>query len=108
VSVADLRNSHVLIQAHFQKDDRRKLEVVLNRVSLRGGEIDGGSIEKALTVSPNWKVPSDFQAVRQAQNTATTLVSKDGPVGRVLTAMAKAASGKPVTETRKRRFSLFA
>jgi len=107
VSVADLRNSHVLIQAHFQKDDRRKLEVVLNRVSLRGGEIDGGSIEKALTVTPNWKVPSDFHAVRQAQNTATTLVSKDGPVARVLTAMAKAVSGKTAPETRKRRFSLF-
>ena len=37
VSVADLRNSHVLIQAHFQKDDRRKLEVVLNRFEPASG-----------------------------------------------------------------------
>jgi pilus assembly protein CpaE len=108
VSVADLRNSHLLIQAHFPKDDGRKLEVVLNRFGQRVGEIDAGSIEKALTVMPNWKVPSDFHAVREAQNAATALVSRDGPVARVLTAMAKAACGKPATEARKKRFSLFA
>ena len=73
----------------------------------RAGELDAGSIEKALTVTPNWKIPSDFNAVREAQNTATALVSGDGPVARVLTAMAKAACGKPATEARKRRFSLF-
>jgi pilus assembly protein CpaE len=108
VSVTDLRNSHLLIQSHFQKDDRRKLEVVLNRFSHRAGEIDAGSIEKALTVAPNWKVPSDFHAVRRAQNTAAALVSRDSPVARVLTSMARAACGNSVTETRKRRFSLFA
>jgi pilus assembly protein CpaE len=108
VSVAELRNSHLLIQSHFQQDDRRKLEVVLNRFGQRSGEMDAGSIEKALTVAPNWKLPSDFQAVRQAQNTATALVSGDGPVARVLTSMAKAAWGKPATEMRRKRFSLFA
>ena len=107
VTVADLRNAHLLIQAHFQKDDRRKVEVVLNRFGSRTGEIDAASIEKALTVAPNWKVPSDFQAVRQAQNEATALVNKDGPVTRVLTAMARAACGKAGNEVRKRRFGLF-
>jgi pilus assembly protein CpaE len=108
VSVADLRNSHHVIQAHFQGEDRRKLEVVLNRFGARTGEIDAESIEKALTVMPNWKVPSDFQSVRQAQNTATALVSKDSHITRVLTAMARAACGKSAAENRKRRFSLFA
>ena len=107
VSIADLRNSNLLIQTHFQKDERRKLEVVLNRFGQRVGEIDAGSIERALGGTPNWKVPSDFHSVREAQNTATALVSKDGAVARVLTAMAKAACGKSATETRKRRFSLF-
>jgi pilus assembly protein CpaE len=107
VSVVDLRNAHLLIQSHFQKDERRKLEVVLNRYGLRAGEIDADSIERALTVTPNWKVPSDFHALRQAQNTATALVSRDGPVARVFTAMAKAACGKTANEVRKRRFSLF-
>jgi pilus assembly protein CpaE len=107
VSVADLRNSHLLVQAYFEKDDRRKLEVVLNRFGLRAGEIDAESIEKALTVAPNWKIPSDFHAVRRAQNTASDLVSHDGPVARVLIAMAKVACGKAALEVRKRRFSLF-
>lgn len=108
VSVADLRNSHLLIQSHFQKEDRGKLETVLNRFGQRSGEIDGDGIEKALAAPPNWKIPSDFHAVREAQNSATALVSRDGAVARVLTAMAKAACGKPGAEVRKRRFSLFA
>lgn len=107
VSVADLRNAHLLIQGYFPKEDRSKLEVVLNRFSPRVGEIDAASIERALTVSPNWKVPSDFPGVREAQNTGTALVSRDGPVARVLTAMAKTACGKSGTENRKRRFGLF-
>jgi len=108
VSVADLRNSHLLIQTHFQKEERRKLETVLNRVGPRSGEIDSDSIEKALAAPANWKIPSDFHAVREAQNAATALVAKDSPVARVLTSMAKAACGKPAVEARRRRFSLFA
>jgi len=107
VSVTDLRNAHHLIQAHFEKEDRRKLDVVLSRYSPRAGEIDAASIEKALTVSPNWRIPSDFHAVRHAQNTATALISNDSAVTRVITAMARPAGGKTATETRKRRFGLF-
>jgi pilus assembly protein CpaE len=107
VSVADLRNAHHIVQAHFEKDDRRKLEVVLNRVGSASGDIDGESIQRALMVPPNWKVPSDFHAARAAQNTATALVSKDGSVTRVLIAMARAACGKGAVETRKRMFGLF-
>ena len=107
VSVADLRNCHHLVQAYFQGEDRRKLEVVLNRFGVRAGEIDAAGIEKALTVAPSWKIPSDFHAARQAQNTATALAANDGQVTRVLTAMARAACGKATAETRKRRFGLF-
>jgi pilus assembly protein CpaE len=107
VSVADLRNAHVIIQGYFEKEGRHKLEVVLNRYGLRAGEIDAQSIERALTVAPNWKVPSDFHAVREAQNTATALVTRDGPVTRAVTAMAKATCGKAANEVRKKRFLLF-
>lgn len=107
VSVADLRNAHLLIQGYFAKEDRAKLEIVLNRFGVHVGEIDAGSIEKALTVAPNWKIPSDFHGVREAQNTGTALVSRDGPVARVLTAMAKMACGKSGAENRKRKFGLF-
>jgi pilus assembly protein CpaE len=107
VSVADLRNAHLIIQSHFQKDERRKLEVVLNRYGVRSGEIDAESVERALTVTPTWKIPSDFHTVREAQNAATALVTKECPLARTIAAMARIACGKPGNEVRKKRFGLF-
>jgi pilus assembly protein CpaE len=106
VSVVELRNSHRFIAANFKGETARKLEVVLNRYAPRAGEIDEESIRRALTISPNWRIPSDYQAARQAQNTATALAMKDGPITRALTGMAKAATGK-AQESKKRRFGLF-
>jgi pilus assembly protein CpaE len=107
VSVVELRNSNRFIVANLKGDATRKLEIVLNRFTPRAGEIDEESIRKALTLSPTWKVPSDFQAVRQAQNTATALALKDSCISRVLVSMAKAACGKAIEEGKKRRFGLF-
>jgi len=107
VSVTELRNSNRFIGAFFKGAAARKLDVVLNRFATHVGEIDQESITKALTVSPAWKIPSDFLAVRAAQNTATALVLKDGPVSRVLMSMARAACGKTAQEVRKKRFNLF-
>jgi pilus assembly protein CpaE len=106
VSIVELRNSHRFIAANFKGDAVRKLEVVLNRYAPRAGEIDEESINRALTVAPTWRIPSDFQTVRRAQNTATALAMKDGSIARVLTSMAKAACGR-AEESRKRRFGLF-
>jgi pilus assembly protein CpaE len=107
VSVTELRNANRLIRAHFKGENARKLEVVLNRYAPRAGEIDEDSITKALTVSPAWKIPSDYWSVRSAQNTATALALKDGPVTRSLMYMARAACGKGAEEIKKRRFRLF-
>jgi pilus assembly protein CpaE len=107
VNVVELRNSHRLIDALFEGEARRKLEVILNRFAARVNEIDEPGIAKALMVPLNWKVPSDFQAIRSAQNEATALVLKNGAVTRVLTSMAKAACGKAPDEIKKRRFGLF-
>jgi pilus assembly protein CpaE len=107
VSVPELRNSNRLIGAHFKDEAGRRLEVVLNRYTPRIGEIDEEGIVNALTISPKWRIPSDFQAVRRAQNTATALAEKDGSITRVLTHMAKAACGKGSEENKKRRFGLF-
>jgi pilus assembly protein CpaE len=105
VSVAELRNSNRFIAASFKGDAIRKLAVVLNRYAPRSGEIDEESITRALTVVPAWKIPSDYQAVRSAQNSATALVMKDGPITNVLRQMARTACGKP--EEKKKKFSLF-
>lgn len=107
VSVSDLRNAHRFITALFPGEAVRKLEIVLNRYAVRAGEIDEQSIADALTMAPAWKIPSDYATVHWAQNAATALVNKDGPVTRALTAMARAACGAPPVEVRKKRFSLF-
>jgi pilus assembly protein CpaE len=106
-SVAELRNSHRIVSELFEGERQRKLEVVLNRYSARAGELDEQSIEKALKTTPNWKVPSDFLAVRRAQDAGAELVAKDGVISRVITGMAKAACGKTASDGKKRRFGLF-
>jgi pilus assembly protein CpaE len=107
VSVTELRNSNRLIQAYFKSSEASKLEVVLNRYTVRAGEIDEESIAKALQVTPAWKVPSDYQSVRRAQNTATALCLKEGSITNVLKNMAKKASGRETDVNKKRRFGLF-
>jgi pilus assembly protein CpaE len=107
VSVTELRNSNRLITREFKDQAVRKLDVVLNRYSPSAGEIDQPTIAKALTLSPAWQIPFDNVAVRAAQNAASALISKDGPVTRVLTQMARTACGKPVEELKKKRFGLW-
>jgi pilus assembly protein CpaE len=110
VSVAELRNSHRMIDAYFEGDARQTLEVVLNRFALRAGEIDEASVAGALmlpSLDSSWKIPNGFQEVRDAQNTATALIIKGGPVARVISEMARAACGKTPSREKKRRFGLF-
>ncbi|MGA1983686.1 MAG: hypothetical protein ABSG84_14620, partial [Acidobacteriaceae bacterium] len=84
-----------------------KVEVVLNRYAARTLAIDEASITKALTVPIAWKVPGDFPAARNAQNTATPLVLEDSPISRAIKQMAKAASGVHEAPEKKKRFQLF-
>jgi pilus assembly protein CpaE len=105
VSVADLRNANRFITANFVGEGSERLEVVLNRYTPRVDEIREDSIAKALTVTPAWKVPNDYQAVRGAQNAAAALALKNGPVTTVLTQMARTVCGRP--EKKKGKFSLF-
>ncbi len=106
VSVSELRNCHRMILRHFAGAGGGKLEVVLNRFAPRGGEIDEESIAKVLLGHPRWKVPSDYQAVRRAQDAATALVAKDGSISKAIFDMARSASGTGA-EVEKKKFSLF-
>ena len=106
VSIPELRNANRMIAEFFKASDAR-LEIVLNRFAPRALGIDEEHITKALTRAPNWKIPSDYAAVRQAQNTATPLALEDSPVSRVIRQMARAACGLPASNDKKKRFSLF-
>jgi len=106
VDVSELRNSNRLI-SELLKDSGAKIEVVLNRYMPRTALIDEDSINKALTMRASWKIPSDYNAVRCARNTATPLVMKDSAITRVIQQMAKAATGTAPEPERKKRFGLF-
>ena len=90
VGVSELRNANRLITELF-KASGAKLEVVLNRFTSRALSIDEASITKALTMPAAWKVPGDYPAARNAQNTATPLALEDSPISRVIQQMSRAA-----------------
>ena len=106
VGVSDLRNSNRIVSQFFGAGFS-KLEIVLNRFMPRSLGIDEESITKALTKPASWKVPNDYAAARNAQNTATPLILEDSPISRTLRQMARVTCGlSPIADKRK-RFSLF-
>jgi pilus assembly protein CpaE len=100
VSIPELRNANRLI-AEFFGGNCNRLEVVLNRYAPRVTGIDEDSVTKALTTPAKWRVPSDYPAVKRAQNTATALADADSPVSRVIRQMARTACGLPATQKKK-------
>jgi pilus assembly protein CpaE len=106
-SIPDLRNSNRLISQFFTGGGP-KLEIVINRFDPRSLGVAEEHITKALTRPPNWKIPNDFAAVRQMQNTATPLALADSPISRLIRQMARAVSGQPEPEApKKKSFSFF-
>jgi pilus assembly protein CpaE len=107
VGVSELRNANRLITQLF-KSSGAKVEVVLNRYTSRALSIDEASITKALTMPVGWRVPGDYPAARNAQNTATPLALEDSPIARAIREMSRAASGvNDQPEKKKQRFQLF-
>jgi pilus assembly protein CpaE len=107
VSVVDLRNANRFVSRYFHGAESGKLQIVLNRFQARSLEIDEAAITKALTLPAKWKIPNDFVAARRALNAGIALASEDSPIARVLTEMARAASGLGAVPEKKRKFGLF-
>ena len=102
--IPELRNSNRLISQFFSAGDP-KLEIVINRYQLRALGVDDEHITKALTRPAQWKIPNDYDAVRQMQNTATPLVLEDSPISRLIREMAGSVTGQPVPQGKKKGFS---
>jgi pilus assembly protein CpaE len=106
-SIPDLRNSNRLISQFFTGGGP-KLDIVVNRFDPRSLGVAEEHITKALTRPPTWKIPNDFAAVRQMQNTATPLALADSPISRLIRQMARAVSGQPDPEpVKKKVFGIF-
>jgi len=103
-AIPELRNSNRLIGQFFSAGGP-KLEVVLNRYDPRSSGVSDDSIKKALTRDPSWKIPNDFSAVRQMQNTGTPLVLEDSSISRIIREMASTITGIPVPQEKKKGFS---
>jgi pilus assembly protein CpaE len=104
--IPELRNSNRLISQFFTAGNP-KLEIVLNRYQPRALGVGDEHITKALTRPATWKIPNDYAAVRQMQNTATPLVLEDSPISRLIKEMARSVTGQPEAPAKKRGFKLF-
>jgi len=106
VGVAELRNANRLISTVLRPSGA-KIEVVLNRYSSRALSFDEASITKALTMSPAWKIPGDYAAARDAQNTATPLALETSAISRAIHEISKSVAGSNEMPEKKRRFQFF-
>ena len=104
--IPELRNSNRLISQFFSSGGP-KLEIVINRYEPRAMGVSDETISKALTRAPNWKIPNEYSAVRQMQNTATPLALGDSPVSRLIRQMATSICGQRATQPKKKGFRLF-
>lgn len=103
-SVPELRNSNRLISQFFSGGGPN-LEIVINRYQPHALGVGDEHIAKALTRPVQWKIPNDFAAVRQMQNTATPLVLQDSPIARRIREMASSITGQVVPQAKKKGFS---
>lgn len=106
VAVSELRNSNRLITEFFAPGTS-SLEVILNRYAPNSAGIDEVNIQKALTVPIAWRIPSDYEVVQRAQNTATPLATGESEIAQTIRKIVRSAAGLPAVAEKKRRFSLF-
>jgi len=104
--IPELRNSNRLISQFFTVGSP-KLEIVINRYEPRALGVSDETITKALTRPATWKIPNDYAAVRQMQNTATPLALGDSPVAKLIRQMAVSICGQRATQPKKKGFKLF-
>jgi pilus assembly protein CpaE len=104
--IPELRNSNRLISQFFTVGSP-KLEIVINRYEPRALGVSDETITKALTRPVNWKIPNDYAAVRQMQNTATPLAMGESPIAKVVKQMAHSICGQRATAPKKKGFRLF-
>jgi pilus assembly protein CpaE len=104
--IPELRNSNRLISQYFTSGSP-KLDIVINRYEPRALGVSDETITKALTRPATWKIPNDYAAVRQMQNTATPLALSDSPISRLIKQMATAICGVRAAQPKKKGFRLF-
>jgi pilus assembly protein CpaE len=105
MSIPSLRNARRMMSYAAHMDRSPRIQVVLNRFDACEIDIREENAIKALARPADWKVPNDFAAVRDAQNSGVPLALENSPISEVLNRMAKSACGKPFeTEKQRKKF----
>jgi len=102
VSIPELRNSNRLA-SDLLNAKVPNFEIVLNRYEASSLGLDDDHITKIITRKPKWKVPNDFSAVREMQNSAVPLAMNQSGISRVIRQMARAACGLPDKPMKKKK-----
>jgi pilus assembly protein CpaE len=107
VGITEMRNTNRLMLKHFTRREEN-LQLIINRYKSSDAVFDDSQIAKALTRTPDWKVPDDYTTARRTRNTATPLALADSPIAQALREMAQAVSGvAPESDKKKGLFSIF-
>lgn len=102
ISIPELRNANRLA-ADFFGTKAPKFEIVLNRYESASLGLDEDHIAKIITRRPQWKVPNDFAAVREMQNSAVPIAMSQSAISKVIRQMARAACGLPDKPVKKKK-----
>jgi Flp pilus assembly CpaE family ATPase len=102
--ISELRNSNRVISRFFSGIGPN-LEVVINRFQSGSPGVTEDVIDKAIERPVRWKLPDDYAATREIQNTATAFASSNSVIGRMILEMASSVTGRPVPEEKKKGLS---
>ena len=101
--IADLRNSSRILSQFVTDAVRRNVQVVLNRDTSEFS-LDEELLAKALTQSVQWRVPNDFKAVREMQNTGVPIAMRNSPISQAIGRMARTGLDlSPEPEKKKKK-----
>ncbi len=104
--ISELRNANRLISRFFDAGGP-KLEVVINRFEPSFLGVTEEVITKAISRPVRWKIPDDYDATRQMQNSSGSISLADSPISRLILEMASSVTGVPVPQEKsKKGFSL--
>jgi pilus assembly protein CpaE len=101
MGIAELRNANRLITGCLQPY-AQKLEIVLNRHKDQMFGIEEKAIKTALTRNAQWRIPNNYRALQEMQNTAVPLALKASSIQRAIQMMARSASGLPAEQPQKK------
>ncbi len=102
--ISELRNSNRVISRFFSGIGPN-LEVVINRFQSGSPGVTEDVIDKAIERPVRWKLPDDYAATREIQNTASAFNSSNSVIARMILERASSVTGRPVPEEKKKGFS---